>query len=248
MRSIRPRRVTAGSAVLVTTILVASATGPVHGNQPVERSRPDPGRQPCCEPAVGDWHDFAQLEIREKELVLSNVSDRTIVAWTVRQVTRITEGNEGYSSITVDSADYPLIPNGHERLLLPGESVTLERPVDPWIREDLKGPEYAVYYDVGALVFEDAEWIGVPKFVDRIFEARLEAARRALIALEVIAEGTEDLKGLPERYRPWLEEAGSRSEALRAIHQAASKSLELAVSNLRPEDLAKLPGLEERLP
>lgn len=246
MRSIRPREVAAGLAALGTAILFVSATGPVEGAPPEERS-PETERRGCCQPAVGNWQDFVQLEVRDQELVLTNVSDRTIVAWTVRQVTRISRGNEGYGSITVDFADYPLIPDGQEKLLLPGKSVTLERPPDPWIRPDLKGPEYEVYYDVGALVFEEAEWVGVPSFVDRIFEARLEAARSAVTALEVIASGAEGLEDLPERYRWRLQEAGSRSDALRAIEEEARASLEVAVANLRPQDLDKLPQLAEGL-
>jgi hypothetical protein len=236
-----------------TLVLIAALSAALLSFEPLDADQavvPAPAEDSVRVTNVNDWaswKDFVTLEVGEDELVLTNVSDRPIVAWTVRQVTRITEGNEGYGSITVDAADYPLIPGGYDELLLPGESVTLERPAEPWIRPDLKGPEYLVYYDVGALVFENSDWVGAPKFADRIFEGRLKAAERALVALEVIAAGSENLNGLPERYRRRLSEFPSREDALRTIQEEARQSLEVMVSSLRPEDLAKLPRLKERL-
>lgn len=236
------------TAVLATAMILASASGRVHAAQAEERSRRDSERQPCCQPAVGNWRDFVQLEVRDKELVLTNVSDRPIVAWIVRQVTRIAEGNEGYLYLSNDAFGHSLIPDGYERLLDPGESVTLERPGDPWIRPDLKGPEYLVYYDVGALVFESAEWVGVPRDIDRIFERRLEVAWDALTALDVIGSGGEELDRLPRTYQLRLEQFASRSDGLGALLAEARESYENAIANLRPEDVAKLPRLEEAIP
>lgn len=235
------------TAVLVAAMILGFGTAPVHAAQAEERSR-DAERGPCCQPAVGDWRNFVQLEVGDKEIVLTNVSDRAIVAWSVRQVTRITKGNEGYGSVRRDAFGYPLVPDGNEDLLHPGESVILERPGDPWIRPDLRGPEYLVYYDVGALVFENAEWVGVPEVVDRIFEYRLEVASEAFTALELIASGAEELDRLPSRYQSRMQQFDSRADALRAILGEARESYENAVANLRPEDLAKLPRLEERIP
>ena len=248
MRPDRPRGVAGRCAAFLTIMILGLATGPVPSAQAEEPSRREPEPQPCCKPAVGNWQDFVQLEVRDTELVLTNISNRAIVAWSVRQVTRITEGNEGYGAVSTDALGYQRKPDGYEDLLHAGESVTLQRPEDPWIRPDLKGPEYAVYYDVGALVFENAEWVGVPEVIDRIFEYRLKIARDALTALELIASGDEELDELPESYHRRLRQFVNQADGLRAILGEARESYENAIANLRPEDLATLPRLEERLP
>lgn len=195
--------------------------------------------------------DFVTLEVRETDLVLTNISDRPIVAWMVRQVLRITRDNEGWTGIGEDHFRHSLFPDGDEGLLQPGESIVLDRPEDPWVREDAKGPEFAVYYDVGALVFENAEWVGRPEVADRIFNTRLDVARTALEALEVAnaaeAGNVGVLEDLPTRYRGRLDLHPSRVEALRAIRDEAREDYQVALGNLRAEDLARL-QLEEKEP
>jgi hypothetical protein len=226
-------------------MILGLAAAPAGADPSEERCRPESERKPCCQPAVGDWREFVELEVRDEELVLTNVSDRPIVAWSVRKVTRITEGNEGWGGLTKDALGYALEPDGYESLFLPGETVTLDRPGEPWIRPDLKGPEYLVYYDVGALVFENAEWVGVPEVVDRIFEYRLEVARDALTALEMIDSANPDIDRLPKRYQHILRQFASRADGLRAILGEARESYQNAVANLRPEDLASLQLMDD---
>jgi hypothetical protein len=233
------------TAVLALATALGTAPPPLHAAQHAEPAQPqDPGRATDLS-ASASWGDFVTLEILEDELVLTNVSDRAIVAWTVRQVTRITEGNEGWGAMGEDGFGYALKPDGYDELLLPGESVSLERPPDPWIRPDLKGPEFLVYYDVGALVFENTEWVGVPEVVDRIFAYRLQVAQDALTTIEMIEAGEPVLDRLPERYQNRLRQFTSRAEGARTILGEARASYENAVANLQPEDLAELPRREE---
>lgn len=242
----RSREAAGRAAAFLTIVVIGLASASVGADPSPARCRPEPEPQPCCQPAVGDWREFVDLEVRDQEFVLTNISDRPIVAWTVRTVVRVTRGNEGWSGNTQDHAGYRLVPAGYEGLLHPGESVSIPRSAGkPWTRPDLKGPEYAVYHDVGALVFENAEWVGVPEVIDHIFDHRLEAARDALTALEVIDSADPDLDRLPKRYQHTLRHFASRPEGLRAILGDARESYQNAVANLRPEDLACLQRKED---
>ncbi|HSL84422.1 MAG TPA: hypothetical protein VLF66_16740 [Thermoanaerobaculia bacterium] len=231
------------SSILMAAAILSAGPLPLYAAQAAEQAQSVSPDRVADLSATASWEDFVTLEVGEDELVLTNVSDRPIVAWSVRQVTRISEGNEGWGGLRKDSFGYAQEPGGYDDLLLPGESVTLERPPDPWIRPDLKGPEYLVYYDVGALVFENAEWVGVPEVVDRIFDYRLKVARDAVTAIEVLDSTTPALERLPEPYQNTLRRFASRADGVRAVLEEARIDYESAVANLRPEDLAKLPEL-----
>lgn len=239
------------SAGLLSVLISVCAAAHVHAAQ-AEELVPEVPPPRSAELSEGPSpEDFVTLEVRESDLVLTNTSDRPIVAWTVRTVVRISEGNEGWSGTGEDRFRYSLLPEGEEGLLRPGESVVLQKGAEPWVREDLKGPDFGVYYDVGALVFENAEWTGVPEVVDRIFETRLELARKALQALEVTesakaADGMT-IEDLPRGYRRNLDSYASLHEAARAIHARAREDYRVAVANLRLEDLAQL-NIEEKTP
>lgn len=228
------------TAVLAFVTALGAAPPPLHAAQAAEPAQSENPGRPTDLSASASWKDFVTLEVQEDEMVLTNVSDRAIVAWTVRQVIRITEENEGWGGVTKDAFSYAQRPDGHDDLLLPGESVTLQRPPDPWIRPDVKGPEYLVYYDVGALVFENAEWVGVPEVVGKIFDYRLKVARDALVALEELESVTPDLDRVPETYQRVLQRFATRADGVRAVIEEATGDYETAVANLRPEDLEKL--------
>lgn len=248
MRPNRARWACARTAALASTLILTAVSGPLLARPAEEPSPPAPERGA---PAVGNWQDFVRLEVKDKELVLTNISDRPIVAWMVRTVVHVDEEHEAWSGTGEDHFRYTLSPDGRDRLFLPGASKTIPRGEEPWTREDLKGPEYRVYYDLGALVFEGAEWVGQPKVADRIFQGRLKEARAALAVLEMTASDMDEPGDLSERYKRLMQSelsvASSREEALKALRQEAWEDYQVAVTNLRPEDVARL-ELEEVVP
>lgn len=233
---------------LATALAVALVPGPapppLHAGQAAEPAQWEDRNCPAESAPLGSWKDFVTLEVGEEELILTNVSDRAIVAWTVRTVVRFGECNEGWSGSGTDGFRAFPFRDRQEGLLLPGESVSVEKGGAPSIPEHLEGSELRTYHDVGALVFENADWIGVPEVVDRIFESRLDQARAASKAMEVAtsadAADASVLDDLPRWYRTNVESYATLSEALRAIHAEASEDYLAAVANLRPEDLTEL--------
>lgn len=195
--------------------------------------------------------DIVRLEVRENDLLLTNISDRPVNAWVVKQVVRSSRGYEAYTSLGVDVFRSPKFPGGEERLLQPGESVTLEKGEEPWIREDHRGPGSGVFYEVGAVTFDGGEAVGDPEILDRVFERRLDLARSALKAMALTASAESgdftELEELPPLYRGRLESFENREEAIRVVYDEAWTDYEWTVRNLRPSDLAQLPAREEVL-
>lgn len=196
-------------------------------------------------------NDFVTLEVRETDLVLTNISDRPINAWIVKTVVRSSQGHEAYMEYGKDAYRSSMFPGGEEELLEPGESVTIEKGEAPWIREDLRGPGSGVFYEVGAVTFEGGDAAGDPDVLDTLFTGRVEDARVALRAIQASATATARdagvLDDLPQEYRSMLQRYASREEALYAIYQEAWEDYKAALANLRPEDLAELPQPEEVL-
>lgn len=243
MRPERPRWTPGKTAALATTLILTAAVGTLVADPAGEPDRSGPERRPCCQPPVGNWQDFVQLEVRDTELILTNVSDRPIVGWMVRTVVGV-EGNQGWGGTGEDRLGYEKHPDGVGRLLLPGESVSIPRAEDTRPLEDRR---YPLHHDVGALLFENAEWVGVPEVVDRMFGTRVRLASDALTTLEAVASGSAELDQLPIRYQKVAEGHANGEDALRAVYAAALEHLETTLLNLRPEDLAKIPRLAERL-
>lgn len=203
------------------------------------------GPAPCVDPPVGNPEEYATLEIRGSEIVLTNVSDRPIVAWVLRSVACTKLGVGSVATTSFDHFTYPLYLDGHEDLLYPGESYT--QAIDPtggWIRPDLLGPDSGVYYDIGALVFDGPEAVGAPETIERVFEDRLQVARDALRARTAVRAGAGGLAELPASYLGLLDGAPDLSQAFLAIETSALEKYELTLENLRPQDLERLDGWE----
>lgn len=245
------RRVSAGvlAAGLLGGLTLVGASGQLHAAQAEE---PVPEITPPRSAGLSEGpspHDFVELEVREAELVLTNTSDRAINAWSVKTVVRSSQGYEAYSTFGVDAYRSPMFPGGQEKLLQPGESITIDKGEEPWIREDHRGPGSGVFYEVGALTFEGGESVGDAEIVDRIFESRLQQAKAALKALQVTSSAkvgeSEVLANLPKQYRSNLDFYSSSTQAVRAIYHQAREDYRVAIENLRPEDLDRLSSLEE---
>jgi hypothetical protein len=246
----RTARIVAVTAGLLSLVIAVGSLPPnLRADQSATGARNDapPRRAEIVPPSAPD--DFVRLDVREDDLLLTNISERPINAWVVKQVVRSSQGYEAYTTLGVDAFRSPKFPGGEERLLQPGESVTLEKGEEPWIREDHRGPGSGVFYEVGAVTFDGGEAVGDPEIVDRIFGRRLDLAKTALKALEVTAAveagDTPDLDELPPQYRGRLEFFASREQAVRAIHDEAWADYEWTVRNLRPGDRVQLPSPEE---
>lgn len=242
---------TTSAALLGAAILLLIAAP---ANLCAEESGP-PVKKPAplrADDTPGTPEDYVRLEVREDDLLLTNVSDRPIVAWNVKHVVRNRDGNEGYTSIAQDYFRSPMFPAGYDKLFLPGESMTLEKSGEPWIREDYRDQGWHTFYEVGALVFEAGEAVGDPEIIERFFELRIDTARDALQALRVMARIEDGERGavdeLPETYRRNLDFYPTREESLTAIESSAWNDYRQALAHLRPRDLEGLPTPAEVLP
>lgn len=243
MRHYKAAGVGAGTTVLLVATVLSLGAGGAHA-QAQGRSLLRSGSPPCVEPPIGNPEEHARLELRESEIVLTNISDRPIVAWALRTVHCYSLGasmGASFSLYRSDKYHYPLDADGFEGLLHPGESVTQPwNPDGDWIRPDRLGSGSGVYHDIGALVFDGTEAVGAPEVIDLIFEDRLENARVALRAQEAVRSGAGGLHELPSKYRWLLEVHTDLNQGLRAIDGKASQDYSIAVSSLRPEDLRRL--------
>lgn len=249
MRSGKMGRTLGWTAALSAAVLLGFAPTPVHSAQdadPLPEISPPRSASLSTGPSV---EDFAHLEVREDELVLTNVSDRPFTAWGVKTVIRSSQGYEAWGSQFTDAYRSPILSSGEKGLLQPGESVSFPKGEKPWLREDHRGPGAGVYYEVGVLTFAGGDAVGDPKLVDRIFQARLEKAHSALEALKVAGAAEQgeafEVNNLPSGYHRFLRLHTSREAALGAVQAKALDEYFLAVANLRPQDLDELPLPEE---
>jgi hypothetical protein len=177
---------------------------------------------------------YTSLVEHADHLVLTNTSDRPIVAWMVQTRTRSSQGYEATSGSGTDAFRSGLFPAGLEGVLEPGESVEVDKP-KPWLREDHRGPGASVRHYVGAIVFENNEALGEPEVVERIFERRRDLALQAALALDAVDTVPEKLRDLPS-YARVFSEITDREEALAEIRRRAREDYRVAVDHLRPMD------------
>lgn len=179
--------------------------------------------------------DYTSLLEHPDTLVLTNTSDRPIIAWMVQTVTRSSQGYEASSGHGTDAYRAGILPPGvDDGILEPGESATLPKP-KPWLREDHRGPGAGVRHYVGAIVFENNEAIGEPKIIERIFERRLAWAREAAAALEALDTDIESLREIPAYWRVFAD-IPDREKAIAEIRKRAREDYRVALDNLRPQD------------
>lgn len=248
MRSGKTRKTLGWTAALSAAVVLGLVPTPVQAAQdadPLPEISPPRSASLSAGPSV---EDFAHLEVREDELVLTNISDRPFTAWGVKTVLRSSQGNEASGYTMTDAYRAPIRSSGEEGLLQPGESVSFPKGAKPWLREDHRGPGAGVYYEIGVLTFEGGDAVGDSKLVERIFSDRLKEARSALKAIEVAHAAASAEAGkavvlddLPAEYRRYLDIYANQEEALFAVRNEALEEYSLAVDNLRLKDLAELP-------
>lgn len=181
---------------------------------------------------------YTKLVQLPDKLVMTNTSDRPIVAWMIRTVTRSSKGYEAISESGTDKYRNALFPGGTDEFLQPGESVTIEKP-NVWLREDHRGQGAGTRHYVGMIVFENNEAVGDADLVEQTFERRLDEAREAAAALHALDVAPARLRDLP-MYKRILEQYAERDEALEEIRRSARENYRIAVDHLRPQDLEVL--------
>jgi hypothetical protein len=225
----------------ISTVLALLATAPLFAELPVDRvpaQEPAPTTQPT--PAT-----FTRLVEHEDTLELVNVSDRPIVAWMVRTVTRSSQGHEAKTGTGVDAFRDELLPTGTTSgTLPPGQSVTIEKP-RPWLREDHRGPGSGVRHYVGLVAFDDGQVVGDADLIERLFERRRDLAAQAAAALDALERDPTKLRDLP-MYSDVLTYFEDEQRAIAEIRRRAQEDYRLTVDHLRPQDLAILERERER--
>lgn len=189
--------------------------------------------------------DFTSLVEHPDTLVLTNTSDRPIIAWMVRTVTRSSQGYEAKSQQGTDAYRAAIFPHGEvQGTLEPGESVTIPKP-RPWLREDHRGPGASVRHYVGLVVFEETEAYGDSDLIENLFERRRAFAREAVEALDALERDPDKIREMP-MYRNVFSHFTDRGEALAEIRRRATEDYRLTVSYLRPQDLVVLENESEQ--
>lgn len=216
--------------VLVTIFTFAAVAAPVGGSVSAEEPSAPPRPTP---------ESFIKLVEHPDTLELTNISDRPIVAWMVCTVTRSSQGPEARTATGVDAIRDELLPTGTtDGTLLPGASVTVERP-KPWLREDHRGPGSSVRHYVGLVALEDDQAFGDADLIEGLFERRRAAAREAAAALDALERDPTKLRDLP-MYRDVFNYFHDHEKALAEIRRRARQDYQLTLDHLRPEDLAVL--------
>lgn len=212
--------------VLVTIFTFAAVAGSVSAEERSLHPRPTP-------------ESFTKLVEHPDTLELTNISDRPIVAWMVRTVTRSSQGPEAKTATGVDAMRDELLPTGTtDSVLLPGASVTIEKP-KPWLREDHRGPGASVRHYVGLVVFEEDLAFGDAELIERLFERRRMMAQEAAAALDALERDPTKLRDLP-MYREVFNHFPDHEKALAEIRRRAREDYQLTLGHLRPQDLAIL--------
>lgn len=224
--------------VLVTILTLAAITAPTWA-QDDRAARPVPPLEEPSPRPQSTPESFTKLVEHPDTLEIVNISDRPIFAWTVQTVTRSSQGYEAKSGIGVDAIRADLLPTGdNDGVLLPGASVTIEKP-RPWLREDHRGPGSGVRHYVGLVAFEDDQAFGDADLIERLFERRREAARQAAAALDALERDPAKLHELP-LYSNVFDYFSDREQALAEIGRRAREDYQLNLRHLRPQDLALL--------
>lgn len=193
-------------------------------------------RSPHPGPAL---ESFIELVEHPDTLELTNISDRPIVAWMVCTIARSSQGPEAKTAVGVDAIRDELLPPGTtDATLLPGASVSIERP-KPWLREDHRGPGSGVRHYVGLVAFEDDRAFGDADLIEGLFERRRALAREAAAALDALDRDPAKLRDLP-MYRGVFDHISDEQKALAEIRRRARQDYRLTLDHLRPEDLAIL--------
>lgn len=203
---------------------------PAEGRSPRPRATPE---------------SFTKLVEHPDALELVNVSDRPIVAWMVRTVTRSSQGHEAKTSTGVDAFRDELLPTGTTSgTLLPGQSVTMDKP-QPWLREDHRGPGSGVRHYVGLVALDDGQVVGDADLIERLFERRRALAAQATAALDALERDPAKLRDLP-MYSDLFSYFDDEEEALAEIRRRAQEDYRATIDHLRPQDLAILERERER--
>lgn len=244
---VRNRRFVAvlGIVIVLASMSIGSA---------LEAQETEPRAEPTIRPgkvsALGAPDDFGRLELEGNEVVLTNVSERPFVAWTIKYVVRSSQGVEAYSMIQEDYFRSPVFPGGEENFIAPGESVRVEKMGEPWVRDDHRGPGFGLFYEIGALVFAGGEAVGDPEIVERIFERRRDLTQNAMATMALLERGREVdesvLDDLPDIYRNRLNNYSDPAAATRALRERATRDFRNALTHLRPDDLRRL-GIDEEV-